>query len=233
MNTDADKPARILVIDDDPMAVELLETRLTDQGYRVTAAYSAEEGIAAEKRIRHHLILLDVMMPDMSGFEACRMLNAIQKDRYVPIILLTSIDDVDSKVKGLECGAYDYITKPFDSQELLARAQAAIRTKRLYDELKATRERLTEAERLAALGEMAITLNHEINNPLQAILLAAENMMSDLASRSISKEDIETVLANCGRIDQVLKQITNLKRIRSEPYVGGLDMLNLDESVRG
>jgi DNA-binding response OmpR family regulator len=161
------------------------------------------------------------------------MLNAIQKDRYVPIILLTSIDDVDSKVKGLECGAYDYITKPFDSQELLARAQAAIRTKRLYDELKATRERLTEAERLAALGEMAITLNHEINNPLQAILLAAENMMSDLASRSISKEDIETVLANCGRIDQVLKQITNLKRIRSEPYVGGLDMLNLDESVRG
>jgi response regulator RpfG family c-di-GMP phosphodiesterase len=159
------------------------------------------------------------------------MIKEINKDKYVPIILLTSMDDIESKVKGLECGAYDYVTKPFDSQELLARVRAALRTKKLYDELKATREKLTEAERLAALGEMAITLNHEINNPLQGILLAAENMLGDLAEGNISKDDIDVVLENCERIRGVLKQITNIKRIRSEPYIGSLDMLDLNESV--
>ena len=231
MNQNDEETPRILVVDDDPMAVELLEMRLSEHGYEVTTASNAGEGLLAERKVRHHLILLDVVLPDMSGFEACRKINEINKDRYVPVILLTSMDDVDSKVKGLEYGAYDYVTKPFDSQELLARVRAALRTKRLYDELKTMREKLTEAERLAALGEMAITLNHEINNPLQAILLAADNMLSDLARGNISKDDIEIVLENCNRINEVLKQITNIKRIRSEPYVGGLDMLDLDESV--
>ena len=231
MNQNSEEIPRILIVDDDPMAVELLEVRLSRQGYEITSANSAGEGLSAEKRVRPDLILLDVVLPDMSGFEACRKLNEIQKDRYIPIILLTSMNDVDSKVKGLEFGAYDYITKPFDSQELLARVRAALRTKKLYDELKATREKLTEAERLAALGKMAITLNHELNNPLQAIVFAAENMLSDMMEEDSLRDDVETVLANCRRINEVLKQVTNLKRIRSEPYIGRLDMLDLDESV--
>jgi DNA-binding response OmpR family regulator len=222
---------RILVIDDEPLAVELLDTRLSDFGYEVATACSAEEGLAADRKFRPHLILLDVMLPEMSGFEACRKFKEIHKDTYVPIILLTSMDDVNSKVKGLDSGAYDYVTKPFDSQELLARVSAALRTKRLYDELKATREKLTEAERLATVGKLTITLHHEINNPLQAIVLATENLLSDLAEEDISREDIEIILTNCARIDDVLKQMANLKRIRSAPYVGDIDMIDLGESV--
>lgn len=231
MSSDYKETASILVVDDDEVNADLLKTRLSALGYDVVTAGSAEEGLAADSRIRPHLILLDVMLPEMSGFEACRKLIENHKDRYVPIILVTGMDDVNAKIKGLESGAYDYITKPYDAQELLARVRSALRTKRLYDELKATREKLTEAEKLAALGQMAITLHHEINNPLQAIVLLSENILIDAEEGNTSKEDIDAILKSCGRIQDVLKKIMNLKRVRSAPYVGEADMLDLDKSI--
>lgn len=231
MSSDYKETASILVVDDDEVNADLLKTRLSALGYEVITAGSAEEGLAADSRMRPHLILLDVMLPEMSGFEACRKLIENHKDRYVPIILVTGMDDVNAKIKGLESGAYDYVTKPYDAQELLARVRSALRTKRLYDELKATREKLTEAEKLVALGQMAITLHHEINNPLQAIVLLSENILSDAEESSVSKEDIDAILKSCGRIQDVLKKIMNLKRVRSAPYIGEADMLDLDKSV--
>ncbi len=222
---------RILVVDDDPLSADLLKTKLTALGYEVEVALSAEEALESDRKTHPDLILLDVVLPEMSGFEACRKLNEIHKDSYVPVILVTSMNDVTSKIKGLEGGAYDYVTKPFDAQELLARVRSALRTKKLYDELRATREKLTEAEKLAALAELAITLHHEINNPLQAIVLSAENMMGDLKEGKVSREDIEIVLKSCARIDEVLKRIVNLKRVRSAKYIGETEMLDLDKSA--
>jgi DNA-binding response OmpR family regulator len=227
----AEEPIRILIVDDDPFVGELLKMRLGGRGYDLTIVHSAEEGLQADEKIHPDLILLDVKLPEMSGFQACERLMEAHGNRFVPVILVTSMDAVDSKIRGLACGAHDYITKPFDPQELLARVQSALRTKKLYDELVATREKLTEAEKLVALGKMAITLHHEINNPLQAILLSAENMMADLKEGTVSRDDIETILVSCGKIDEVLKRITKLKRIRSARYAGDTDMLNLDESV--
>ena len=231
MNKDAQGEGRILVVEDDPVKAELLKTKLEALSYDVTISHSAEAAIAADSRINPHLILLDVVLPEMSGFEACRKLNEIHKDNYVPVILVTSMDDVQSRVRGLESGAYDYVTKPFDAQELVARVSSAMRNKRLYDELRATREKLTEAEKLATIGKMVATLHHEINNPLQAIMLSAENMLKDLEEGEISREDIEIMLLSCNRIHEVLKRIMNIKRIRSAKYVGEADMLDLDESV--
>ncbi|MBI5114972.1 response regulator [Candidatus Poribacteria bacterium] len=222
---------RILVVDDDPINAELLKTKLTSLGYVVTTAHSAEEALDADRKARPHLILLDVVLPEMSGFEACRKLNETHKDSYVPVILVTSMNDVTSKIRGLESGAYDYVTKPFDAQELLARVRSALRTKRLYDELRVTREKLIEAEKLAALAELTITLHHEINNPLQAIVLSAENMAGDLPEGKVSKDDIDIILKSCARIDEVLKRIVNLKRVRSARYLGQTDMLDLDKSI--
>jgi DNA-binding response OmpR family regulator len=232
MNQDGFKePIKVLVIDDDETNAELLQAKLSALGYDVTIAFTAEEGIAVDSRLRPHLILLDVVLPEMSGFEACRKLIEKHKDRYVPIILVTGMNDVSAKINGLESGAYGYVTKPYDTQELLARVRSALRTKSLYDELKATRERLTEAEKLATMGQMAITLHHEINNPLQAIVLFAENMLTGLETGEITKEDINGILDSCSRIQGVLEKIVNLKRVRSAPYIGDSDMLDLDEST--
>lgn len=225
------EPVRVLVVDDDQTNAELLEAKLTALGYEVTIANTAEEGIAVDSRLRPHLILLDIVLPEMSGIEACRKLIENHKDRYVPIILVTGMHDVSAKISGLESGAYGYVTKPYDAQELLARVRSALRTKSLYDELKATREKLTETEKLAALGQMAITLHHEINNPLQAIVLHAENLLTNFETGEVSREDIQGILDGCGRIQEVLKKIINLKRIRSAQYVGDADMLDLDGST--
>lgn len=222
---------RILVIDDDRMNADLLKTKLSAHGFDVTLAHTVEAALNEDRRFQPQLILLDVVMPEMSGFELCKKIIELHEHKYVPVILVTSMDDLQSKVKGLESGAYDYVTKPFDSQELLARVRSALRTKKLYDELSAMREKLTEAEKLAALGEMAIMLHHEINNPLQAIVLSAENMQSDLSeSVRVSEDDIEIILKSCSRIQEVLQRITRLKRVRSAPYVGQMGMLDLDRS---
>jgi len=231
MNQGPEELGRILVVEDDPLNADLMKTKLSALGYDVTVTHSAEEAIAADKRVQPHLILLDVVLPEMSGFDACRKINEIHKDNYVPVILVTSMVDVENKIKGLDSGAYDYVTKPFDAQELIARVSSAMRNKRLYDELRATREKLTETEKLATIGEMVTTLHHEINNPLQAIVLSAENMLRDLETDEISRDDIEIVLKSCSRIHDVLKRILRLKRIRSSKYVGNADMLDLGESV--
>ncbi len=232
MNENLEETARILVVDDDETNAKLLETRLGALGYVVTVALNAEDCIAADSKIRPHLILLDVVLPEMSGLEACRILKEKHgKNRYVPIILVTGMGDVDAKVEGLESGAYDYVTKPYDAHELLARVRSALRMKKLYDELMATREKLTEAEKLAALGQMAITLHHEINNPLQAIVLLAENLQISLKTGDASEEDLDAILNSCGRIQGVLKKITRLKRVRSAHYIGDTDMLDLDKST--
>lgn len=232
MNEPFKETARILVVDDDDTSAEVLKTKLSALGYEVTTALNAEDCLTADSKIRPHLILLDVVLPEMSGFEACRILKEKHgKERYVPIILVTGMGDVNAKIQGLESGAYDYVTKPYDAQELLARVRSALRMKKLYDELIATREKLTEAEKLAAMGQMSIMLHHEINNPLQAIVLLAENLLSGLKTGDASEEDIEAILNSCGRIQDVLKKITTLKRVRSARYLGGTDMLDLDKSI--
>ena len=128
MNQDYRDQAKILVIDDDETSAELLKIKLDALGYEVTIALTAEQGINADAKIRPHLILLDVVLPEMSGFEVCRKLIERHKDnRYVPIILVTGMNDENAKIRGLESGAYGYVTKPYDAQELLARAPSALR----------------------------------------------------------------------------------------------------------
>jgi two-component system KDP operon response regulator KdpE len=122
-----DKPGmveKILVIDDEEMTVQLIAMLLERRGYEVIRAYRAEEGLRQAYRTHPDLILLDIMMPDMDGWEVCRRLRELSD---VPIIFLTARDDVRDVVKGLEMGADDYIFKPYDNDELIARIRAHLR----------------------------------------------------------------------------------------------------------
>ncbi len=114
----------ILVVDDEAPIVEILKFNLTKSGYRVLAAYDGEEGLRLAVSEKPDLILLDVMLPKMDGFEVCKK---IREKHSTPIIMLTARDEEVDKVLGLELGADDYITKPFSVRELLARVKANIR----------------------------------------------------------------------------------------------------------
>jgi two-component system KDP operon response regulator KdpE len=115
---------KILVIDDEEPTVQLIAMLLERRGYEVVKAFSAEDGLRKAYRHQPELVLLDVMMPDMDGFEVCRRLRDMSD---MPIIFLTARDDTHDVVKGLEIGADDYVAKPYDNDELVARVKAHLR----------------------------------------------------------------------------------------------------------
>ncbi len=117
---------KILVVDDEPNIVKLVSFILANNGYDVLEASSGAEGIKKAKAEKPDLIVLDVMMPKMDGFEAARKLRADKATSSIPILMLSSKAQFEDKMKGIDSGAMDYVTKPFDKQELLEKVQECL-----------------------------------------------------------------------------------------------------------
>ena len=137
-------PAKILVVDDTPRNVKLLADLLTVKGYSVVTAASGREGLASVDREQPDLVLLDVVMPEMSGYEVCRAIRAQPATAMLPVIMVTALDPGEERVKGIEAGADDFLTKPINQPELLARVRSLLRVKELYDKVQAQAVELSE-----------------------------------------------------------------------------------------
>jgi two-component system cell cycle response regulator len=143
--------ARILVVDDLEANRRLLEAKLTAEYYDVITARRGEEGVQVAKRETPDLILMDVMMPGgIDGYEACRRLKAMPETRHIPVIILTTLDDRDSRLRGLQAGAEEFLTKPIDDVHLIARAKSLLSLKVVIDELRA---REANGRRLGVIEE--------------------------------------------------------------------------------
>ncbi len=129
--------ARVLIVDDIPTNVRLLEARLTAEYYEVSSAHSGAEALAKCQEQDFDIILLDVMMPEMDGFEVCRRLKADPKTHHIPVLMITALDQPSDRVQGLDAGADDFLTKPVDDMQLMARVKSLVRLKSLTDELRA------------------------------------------------------------------------------------------------
>jgi two-component system cell cycle response regulator len=129
--------ARVLIVDDIPTNVRLLEARLTAEYYEVMTASSGPQALAICDSQEVDIVLLDVMMPDMDGFEVCKRLKANPRTHHVPVLMITALDQPSDRVKGLEVGADDFLTKPVDDMQLMARVKSLVRLKSLTDELRA------------------------------------------------------------------------------------------------
>ena len=129
-------PPRILIVDDNATNVKVLQTRLVAEGYEVITAADGEEGLAAARQQAPDLILLDVMMPKLDGFEVCRRLRADAEFPFTPIIMVTAMADSKDVVAGLEAGGDEYLTKPVDHAALAARVRSMLRIKRLHDQVE-------------------------------------------------------------------------------------------------
>ena len=123
----------VLVVDDVLANRKLLEAKLGREYYQVTLATGGEEAVALARAQAPDIILLDVMMPDMDGFETCRCLKALPETEHIPVVMVTALSDPDDRVRGLECGADDFLTKPVDDLTLFARLRALLRTKQVLD----------------------------------------------------------------------------------------------------
>src|SRR5579883_3109663 len=128
--------ARILVVDDVPANVKLMEARLSAEYFDVITALSGQEALAMCERAQCDIVLLDVMMPDLDGFEVCRRLKANPSTHHLPVIMVTALDQASDRVRGLEAGADDFLTKPVSDIVLIARVRSLTRLKMMTDELR-------------------------------------------------------------------------------------------------
>jgi DNA-binding response OmpR family regulator len=152
----ADQEAVILVVEDDLTLVETLEYNLTAEGYQVLTAADGRKGLQIARDERPDLIVLDLMLPEMDGFDVCRILRS---EMSVPILILTARTEEVDRIVGLEMGADDYLTKPFSMRELLARVKALLRRVRLMREELAGVGPADESERLV-MGDLVIEVDH-------------------------------------------------------------------------
>jgi len=149
------EPVRVLVVDDLPDNVEILRARLESRGYAVATAANGEEALAAVHADPPQLILCDVMMPGIDGYEVARRIKRDEGLPFIPIILVTALNETEHIVQGLNTGADDYIAKPYHFQELEARVRAMLRIKRLQDELDQKNRELEVANK--RLKKLSIT----------------------------------------------------------------------------
>ena len=140
-------PAKILVVDDVALNVKLLADLLAAKGYRTCSATSGAEALRVLAAERPDLVLLDVMMPGMSGYDVCREIRADPAHAMLPVVLVTALDPAEERAKGLDAGADDFLSKPVSQAELLARVRSLLRIKSLYDELLRQRGELAELNR--------------------------------------------------------------------------------------
>ena len=156
--------ARILCVDDEPLNLSLLEAMLSPRGYDVVSAVNGPEALEKIAAERIDICLLDVMMPGMDGFEVCRRIKSDDLHRNIPVVMVTSYADMENRIRGIEAGAEDFISKPFDSAEVLARIKMLLHVKSLNEELRNAHDtlELTVHERTGELTRANAQLLQEI-----------------------------------------------------------------------
>jgi DNA-binding response OmpR family regulator len=222
-----DRNVRILVVEDNEDNRRLLSIYLTREGYEVLEACDGEEGLETTVAELPDLVVSDVQMPRMNGYELCRRLKEDPRTELIPVILITAVHtSLEDTLEGLHQGANDFIGRPFRRSELLARVGTQVRIKELQD-------RLIRAERVATIGRMAVTMAHELNNSLAGILGHVELLLNEVGRQPFAEEELRVSLERVQRdalhIRDVLNQLREISQPEVYEYAPGLEGISLDE----
>ncbi|MBW1646335.1 MAG: response regulator [Deltaproteobacteria bacterium] len=198
--------ATILIVDDNLDNVELLRKRLRAVGYQTIEGYDGEQAVKMTREAKPDLVLLDIMMPKLDGFAVCEILKKDEATRQIPVLMLTAKREVPDKVKGLDIGADDYVTKPFNFQELLARIRSLLKAKE-------ERQQMMERERQKALDQMVEGVAHEVRNPVVAIGGFARRIYDELPEGDRKKKYAEVILKETERLEKMVNDIFSFKMV--------------------
>ena len=242
-----DKTPDILVVDDTPANLQLISGMLRSHGYKVRPVSSAALALQAAKAAPPDLVLLDINMPEMDGYEVCTQLKASDKTREVPIIFLSALHETIDKVKAFNCGGVDYISKPFDAREMREVISRNVERTRLHrtsenaaGEIKELNNRLlqelAQKERLASLGQASAEFVHDIGNPLTIVwgyvqLLAKkleESERIDDPNAVGSNKELEIIEQNVRLCRDLLTMWQSYGSVEAAPH----KLISISEIVR-
>jgi DNA-binding response OmpR family regulator len=236
----------ILMVDDSPMNLQVMASILTNANYRITIAKSAAKALQILENVTPDLILLDVMMPEMDGFELCRRLKTSETTREIPVIFLTLKADSEDIVKGFQSGGVDYITKPFNKTELLARVQNHLELKKSKEKLKERSKEIEEknrrleelSEKLKELDKIKsrffANISHEFRTPLTLILGPLEQMIASCPGNDEEKKrKLILMHRNTERLLRLINQLLELSKLENSKMKLLASKTNIISFVKG
>ena len=218
---------KILVVDDQKDNVFVLQERLTREGFEVLSAFDGPTCLTMASEESPDLILLDVMMPGMSGFEVCKKLTANEETKLIPVLLVTALTEAEDLKEGFQAGAFDYIKKPFNRVELIARIKSAL-------SFRESQKVLLEIEKVQTYAATVITANHEIKQPLTLINLSTAAINRELRKDELSKDVVHkrvTFIEDATKdIISVLQKLGSIKVPVLTDWVNDLKVVDLSEA---
>lgn len=204
-----EKP-KILVVDDQPINIKLLQRKLERQGMEILVAYNGQECLDRVAETRPDLILLDVMMPEMDGIETCQHLKSDPETETIPIIFITAKTSKEGKLEGLGAGAVDYITKPIDLDETLARVRTQLRLQEMFQENIELQERLGDARKAAAIGAITQGIAHNLNNLLGVVVGYLDLIKNSSGDADMVKRSIGLMDNSVNRMVDIVRQLSTI-----------------------
>jgi signal transduction histidine kinase len=233
--TSVETPVRILIIDDNLQNREVAEGHLVSAGYQAMQAEDGEQGLAMIEEQRPDLILLDVLMPGMDGFETCRQIRMLPVVGDTPVLFLTALGDLGTHKQALDSGADDFLTKPINRTELLIRVRSLLRIKQLSDELKRNYD-VIRAQHDALLGanrqkeELTALIVHDLKNPLSSILSNAQYVLGRKQLGVDEADSLEDILRASQSMVRLVMNLLDVSRSEDGaliPHVTEFDLAAL------
>ncbi len=201
-----DQTAKILIVDDEPKSLYTMEMLLSQEPYQIYFADSGESALQQVEAEAPDVLLLDVMMPDMTGYEVCRRLRADPRRQHLPIVLVTALDSKENIVEGLDAGADEFLTKPVNGSELRARVRTMLRIKNQYDELQ---------DMLQMREDMADMIVHDMRTPLSSLMLYTDILAKTGYSPKYCEELINKIRSQTHRLNGYLGDMLLMAKMRS------------------
>ena len=215
------KPPLILIVDDVPENRILLDAFLAPEGFTLVQAASGEEALEKARRQPPDLVLLDVLMPGLDGFTVCRRLREQPQARFTPVIMITALNEIEDRIRGLEAGADDFVSKPFNDDLLLAKIRSLLRLKQQRDDLDELRADFTNM------------IIHDLRAPVHSVLGLAELLREELPAGSNPTRLLSLLEGSTRKIDQLISQFLDLSKLEAGRLKLKLEAVDLVRMAAG
>lgn len=212
---------KVLIVEDEKDTRYILERLLSKNNFKALSAVDGEDALKKLEEFEASVILADWTMPRMDGIELCKIIKSDENKKLIYFIMLTARASLKDRITGLDVGADDFLVKPIDNQELLARIRSGVRIYKLQNELK-------KVEHDRAIIEMACTIGHKINNPLSSLSVTLTDLKNQFSKKTEFKEDFEIISESIERIKKLVKNLIELENPEIIDYTRDNKMLKID-----